>query len=703
MKNILIAATVFLAATAGAVNEMPVVFSKRKVSRVCHDIPVACDLRTARAFAFDFRCDDPSVIAGFGFYFKSGPEWYYADEFEPGRPGEWKRIEIRKTGCRKGNGALGWDKIDAVRFSFWCNGTNDTVCAVSGMAAVTDTAPAVIVLKSETKQISDFINCPRPFVRCLEELGVAHAVISDTEIKDGDFADGAVVALPYNPVLTDKAVELLKTHVERGGKVITSGSVPDAVRKITGFKPAGGGYWPRSQRKTPLKGMRRAGKGLAGQPPFVETLSLGAGAIALSGPGEIVAEWVDENGKDIGLPAVLRTPAGFVISRYWYGGTGADSCAMMAAMLSDMVPSLGNGLGRSVEKIRRRRTVSAAGVAAGKTGKLGAWCMGQWRAGGLDWDTALGRLKAKGVSFIVPYMCDAASAAYRSKVLGERKAVKTGGDALDLCLAACRKHGIECHVWKMFWMFDASADAEFSRKMEKEGRLQIDRSGQVKKNWLCPSDPRNVCRESDAMVELALRGVDGVQYDFMRYNDASLCYCPRCKAKFEKKAGRTLEPWPRAASASRELVEAWNTFRCDTISSFVRDTSARIRREAPGVKISAAVFGDTRSSPIVVGQDWIPWAENGWVDFACPMTYFDDCGRYRRSLSALRKRTKIPLYPGIGATVWSPDEPSVLAERMARQRDIASSLGFAGCTVFELDLTAQDMISRQPSSVPGER
>lgn len=687
------------------VRRMPIVFSGRPVSRVCHDFDLKCDLRTAQGLAFDFLCEDPSGI-GFGFYARSGREWAYVPGgFGPVESGKRTRIIVRKEDMYLGSGAAGWDSIDGIRFSFWRNGTNDTVAEVSNVAVVPADRPTVAIVRAEAKFDSSVQKFGATFARTLRTLGVGYVVIADTDLRAGDLADVPVVALPYTPQLGAKAEGILKAFVARGGKLICGAYLPSGLHALAGIKLAGGGYWPRSEGRPAIAGMRKAAGALEGQPDFVPTVNWGASGMTLAGEGSVVAAWEDVDGKPIGLPAVLKTPVGFVIGHVWLGGVEAEAAVLMGAMLKDLVPGLASAVDRGVAAARKKAQADARRIeSVRRNSKLrrGAWCMTPWGVMGRDWDASIARLKAQGVDFVVPCMANAASACYKSGVLVERPAVAKYGDALTACVAACRRHGVECHVWKMNFTFNAANDAAFSKQMEEEGRLQVTASGAVKKDWLCPSDVRNVKRETEAMVEIARKGVDGVQFDFIRYHDGNCCYCPRCRARFEKRMGRAIEPWPGAISGNAELEDAWRTFRCETISRIVEVISKRIRRDAPGVKVSGAVFDQTYTAPHTVGQDWVPWCEKGWLDFACPMSYIDDCETYARTLAVLRRRTSVPLYPGVGVSVWQPEGPAVLAARMAEQAEIARKLGFEGYTVFELDRAADETLNRLSRKVAVE-
>ena len=75
--------------------------------------------------------------------------------------------------------------------------------------------------------------------------------------------------------------------------------------------------------------------------------------------------------------------------------------------------------------------------------------------------------------------------------------------------------------------------------------MAVDDAGRPFDDALCPSDPVTQSREIEAFVELAKTGVAGVQLDHIRQNGASSCFCPRCRALFEKSIGRTVADWPK--------------------------------------------------------------------------------------------------------------------------------------------------------------
>lgn len=320
------------------------------------------------------------------------------------------------------------------------------------------------------------------------------------------------------------------------------------------------------------------------------------------------------------------------------------------------------------------------------------WCHSARGLGkGYDWDSSIAFLKRHGYNAILANLSWPGTAFYRSSVIPEYPGLATEGDQLEKCLAACRKHGVQCHVWKVFYNTGWAADTTaFCRQMESEGRTQVRTDREPGNKWLCPSHPKNMRQEADAMVELAKKGVDGVHFDYIRYPGDNGCYCSGCRSRFEKRIGRRVADWPKDLKGDGEIAVAWRKFRVDNITAVVRDVARRVRREAPGVKISAAVFQNPETTPDSLAQDWLTWCREGFVDFVCPMNYVDSAPLQRAStrmqLEAVRG-TGVRVYPGIGLSVFKKDGCD--ARRLSEQIETVRAAGAPGFTVFNFDSRAE--------------
>ena len=184
------------------------------------------------------------------------------------------------------------------------------------------------------------------------------------------------------------------------------------------------------------------------------------------------------------------------------------------------------------------------------------------------------------------------------------------------------------------------------------------------------------------MIEIVTRyDVDGIQYDFIRYPNASGCFCTKCRRRFEGYIGNRAAKWPDdCVSGSRR--EQWIDYRCSRISALVERISTRIRQVAPNVKISAAVFRDWPRRRETVGQDWVKWCEKGWLDSVCPMNYTLDAGLFaeRAEIHRAALPNGFPVVQGIG--IASSNGRMNRPDQLAVQIAIARRTGAAGFIGF---------------------
>ena len=128
--------------------------------------------------------------------------------------------------------------------------------------------------------------------------------------------------------------------------------------------------------------------------------------------------------------------------------------------------------------------------------------------------------------------------------------------------------------------------------------------------------------------------------------------------------------------------EQWIEYRCSRISALVERISTRIRRLAPDVRISAAVFRDWPRCRETVGQDWVKWCEKGWLDFVCPMNYTLDAKLFaeRAEIHRAALSEGFPVVQGIG--IASGNGKMNRSEELAVQIALARRCGAAGFLGF---------------------
>ena len=309
------------------------------------------------------------------------------------------------------------------------------------------------------------------------------------------------------------------------------------------------------------------------------------------------------------------------------------------------------------------------------------WCHDAYGIPGMSWDQAISILAANGFNAILPNMCWGGMAHYPSKVLPVSPRVADEGDQIALCLAACKKYGVACHVWKVNWNLGNRSDKAFQEKMRAEGRLQRTFSGKANDEWLCPSNPENQQLEIAAMLEIARNyDVDGIHYDYIRYPDGDGCFCDGCRKRFEAAIGKKVANWPKDVRADKALETQWLDFRRAQITAVVAGVSQVLRAEKPTVKISAAVFRNWPNDRDTIGQDWKLWCERGYLDFVCPMDYTEHTSAFEGYVKQQQGWCAgVPCYPGIGLSCWrdATDVPKLIEQILVTRR-----LGTGGFTVF---------------------
>lgn len=454
----------------------------------------------------------------------------------------------------------------------------------------------------------------------------------------------------------------------------------------------------------------------------------------------VIARWFDADGKPTGLPAMLLSDRGAFLTHIILPDDRPGKKQLLAAVLGHLAPPLWekmtraemermgqvghlgtwddivefvtaakcapalaplNSAGKAREKAavelakkhypeaveaarRARKLLAEAYLRAQPSPKTEGRAI--WNHSGTgaypgDWERTARELQAAGFNMVLPNMLWGGVAHYASDVLPRSKTFEEHGDQIAQCVAACHRHGIEVHVWKVNWNL-SRAPKEFVEKMQKAGRTQVTAAGKPHR-WLCPSHPENFKLELESMLEVARKyDVDGLHFDYIRYPGGQCCYCEGCRARFEADRKAKVAHWPKDCY-SGPLKEEYRTWRCRQITRLVEAVRREVKRLKPEIKISAAVFGSYPACRESVGQDWAEWIKAGYLDFVCPMDYTQSDMAFENLVSSQLKLVggRIPLYPGIGAWRLPPD-------RTVGQIYHARRLGAAGFTIFNLSESA---------------
>ena len=678
-------------------------------ARANWDIKLPCDLRLWPGIQFDFYCDDLAQFGSFSCYFRSGDGWYHGS-FSPEENGVWQRVTVSKSQCGIEGKPEGWGKISMVRISGWRANTGKARCAIANVAVIGGD-PDIAVIYADSlaskggSEVKSYLNFAGTVSASLKAIGVESVIVADTDLTADALKGMAAVVLPYNPSIPADKIELLRTYVAGGGRILACYSQPPEITELLGVKISGAKR-PGDDGGAAIAGFLRKGSGIAGQPTFSPQASWMT-RIPVPAPGvEVVADWADGKQNSIGIPALVRTKTGLFMSHVWLGGTVGVQAELMRAIAGDLAPSLKSKIAAH-EAAAQKKAEEVKAWLADRSSKRGEhrafWCHSARGLGGdRDWDASIKFLKDNGFNVIVPNLCWGGVAFYPSKVLPVAADVMTKGDAFAQCKAACTRYGVKMHVWKVCWNMGSHTSKSFEEKMVAAGRTQVSVKGKSHPRWLCPSHPENQQLEIDAMVELAKMGPDGVHFDYIRYPGNEYCFCEGCRARFEAKLGRTVENWPGDVSGEKAtLRKEWREFRTGNITKVVKTVAERVRNEAPGVQISAALFRNPISDPETVAQDWPSWCREGLLDFACHMDYVDSAAMFRSQVKTqMGVVGKVRMYPGIGLSCWQNDGADGV--KLAKQIQVTRDLGLGGFTVFNFDRRAERVLPLMRTGVTRE-
>lgn len=565
------------------------------------------------------------------------------------------------------------------------------------------------------------------------------AVISDLDVSAGRLKPAKLVILPYNPSLPEAAADALIEYLKGGGRLLAFYIVPEQLCPVLGVA---GGEHVRESYAGYFSAIRFGPGILPGAPPLVRQQSWNINALRPApGAGRVLGEWLDEKGQPTGHAAVLGTTNWLVMTHVLLPDDGANKRRLLLALAGFLAPELWRqaveanlarigtiggfrDYAQAVEQIARlnapRPGVAEALAEAGQlrqsavalaaqqkfsealeqcaaasqrvkealcraqrplAGEFRAfWCHSAFGVQGIDWDEAIHRLAQDGFTAILPNMLWGGAAFYPSQVLPVAAPVANRGDQVAQCLAACRKYGVQMHVWKVNWNLGSAAPREFVEKLRREGRLQANAQGKEER-WLCPSHPDNQKLEIDSLLELVRNyDVNGIHFDYIRYPDADHCFCAGCKGRFERAAGAAIEHWPKDVLADGALREQWLDWRRGNITRVVRTVSEQARAIKPKIKLSAAVFRNWPVDRDGVGQDWKLWCEKGYLDFVCPMDYTPGNRSFENMVTQqLEWAGRTPCYPGIGVSASSSHFG---VDRVIEQIGITRRHGTGGFVIF---------------------
>ena len=713
-------------------------------TRTYWDHAVKANLSAATCIELDLECDHPEALQALGLYLQSGKGWF-ASSVPLSVPGR-QRLIFPRSDFRSESKPDGWQRIEAVRLSPWRGATQDArlvlhsiTARLGGLVLVQGTASTTSaderkIAERLTRMLRDWLNI----------LGVGYDIVKDEDAAAA-LKYARVALLPYNPQPPSRETKALLSFLKGGGKLMVCYGSDATLAQAMHFKL--GTY---QKTETPGRWSSFSFTDPAGWsvPARINQESSNIlPVLPADDSASVIAYWENSSGVRTTSPAWTTSAQGLWMAHILQDEDLANKRRMLLGLLGRLDPEIWPqaavqaayraGCLADAPSYSAARTKLAAALtgdrlvetdrlyaslatffkarrypdvvdqasaldltmttayAAAQPAKRNEF-RGVWEHTGLgpypgDWPRTCRELAAGHINALFANMLWGGVAHYPGTKLPRSISSQHYGDLLGDAVQAAHANGLQFHCWAICWNPGHAPD-DFLAKLKKAGRLQQTPDGQTM-TWLSPSHPENVEMLLQAYEEVARRyPLDGLHLDYIRYSDRTVDFSPTARRAFEQwhKHG-PVSNWPRSVITGGALAKEFEHFRADTITSFVREVSRRVRAARPGIKISAAVFAGYPDCVETVGQDWAAWLKNGYVDFVCPMNYTENVPLF---LSRTAGHFALPgaaghVYEGLGiAASESQLRPDQAIEQIVGLR----KLGGTGYVFFDLSRPLRDEI-----------
>ncbi len=243
-------------------------------------------------------------------------------------------------------------------------------------------------------------------------------------------------------------------------------------------------------------------------------------------------------------------------------------------------------------------------------------------------------------------------------------------DLLKTWLDEAHKRGMKVHVWfQTFYagnrQFDKSMGSILTTypqwaNIQRSGLGQATLPASTLESGAYFLDPMNQEVQQFLLTlidEIITRyPIDGFQLDYIRYPASfpqdrfsyvatTWGYTPFARKVFQDRFGK--DPAELTPAADPELWAEWNNFKTRQIDRFVRKVRDDIKEKRPDMPLSVAIFPKVKESIERKHQNWLSWAQNGWVDFIAPMTLTSSLESIATDTREVQTGAAVPVITGI--------------------------------------------------------
>ena len=307
----------------------------RGEDRYSWDKTVQMDLSRETSIELKVACADPAAIRLVALYVESGNGWYLlnAPITHPGK----STLLFNKASASPEGSPAGWDKVKRIRISAWKGEGRDTVLHPISIKGYRDRVFVIKPTSSTPKSDQRWLG-KSAFERVsnwLNDAGVSHGILTDDEVKKGKLGTSGVAILPYNPVLDWAQHKYLSSFVKGGGRLIVCRGESHELAELMGVKV---GRFQSSGDYGKFNAIR------FNAPGYPETVYDHNWEIVTAYPNasnaRVIASWIDARGRDLKLPAVIESPAGFWFTEVLRSGDQSAKQRMLLRMIAQSQPSV---------------------------------------------------------------------------------------------------------------------------------------------------------------------------------------------------------------------------------------------------------------------------------------------------------------------------------------------------------------------------
>lgn len=268
-------------------------------------------------------------------------------------------------------------------------------------------------------------------------------------------------------------------------------------------------------------------------------------------------------------------------------------------------------------------------------------------------------------------------------------------DPLAILIEECHKRDIEVHAWVHCFFIGIEGNAEEPALLAKAHPewVGMDRTGQYASREEPGFMYLNQCMPEvrqaliNAYVALATNyDLDGFQFDYIRYSSATdwnedWDYSEFTRKKVEAELG--FDPMDITPDNNPDQWKQWRQWREDTVSTFVKEASEKVRAVDSNLILTADVFPELPKAIDIKGQNWAKWGREGYIDAILPMSYYTSSKAVAKSISELDKEQpgEEPLVVGLGPFLGFSKEQMINQILVSRQSGATGQVLFCWSTV----------------------